>query len=301
MMMETLTTQNINLDRPNFACATQAKPITKQLRYYYNHKPQRLNYQSNYYTNHKSIILQQRNYNYHNNPNSIKVKRTNNNIRVIRNIKYISNNVNCQITKDKMSKFKHDNANRLKEEIFYHTHGRPRVKERVYDLWNKGRLEFHLIPEINFKQVNPKRFEIWFGKPLEGFTNAKQLTVMTAHMLGLKYGDSIVYKDEYNHKVSICFDRSGLDIGSSQGLIRLVECHTETGLKGSDLLCYFASHYSFNGYIQAYRGNKLLVSSELTNMIKDYAKITPPLLRSIDFLYLANLKQKAYARSVEPA
>ena len=98
---------------------------------------------------------------------------------------------------------------------------------------------------------------------------------MTAHMLGLKSGDSIIYQEECegrSYKKTTCFDGSGLDVGNSQGLIRLVECHTETRLKGSDLLCYFASHYSYEGYIQVFRGNKLLVSSEPINIVRDAKK-----------------------------
>ena len=35
---------------------------------------------------------------------------------------------------------------------------------------------------------------------------------------------------------------------------------------------YFGTHYSFNGYLQHYRGNRLLQTSEPINAIRDYAK-----------------------------
>ena len=95
-------------------------------------------------------------------------------------------------------------------------------------------------------------------------------------MLGLKMGDSITYQEQYDNgqtgKVQVCFDGSGLDMTRTEGLTRLVECHVETGLKGSQLLTVFASRYSYDGYLQVYRGNRILQTSEPTNAIRDYMK-----------------------------
>ena len=62
---------------------------------------------------------------------------------------------------------------------------------------------------------------------------------------------------------------------NSNDLTKLVECAIETGLKGMDLLILFAEKHSVNHYLQVFRGNKLLLTSETENAYRDYVKRFP--------------------------
>ena len=67
-----------------------------------------------------------------------------------------------------------------------------------------------------------------------------------------------------------CLDMSHID-----DVVKLTEMRVETGLKGMELLCAFANKYSIGGYMQVWRGNQLLQTSEIENAWKDYQKQYP--------------------------
>jgi hypothetical protein len=127
-------------------------------------------------------------------------------------------------------------------DAYFHRHGRPNLKKRNSRYAsNEPKMWFHVIPAI---------------------PQARQLTIQQAHFLGLKLGDSLIWKEvnHYTKKIethTVCFDRSGFDISHESNLPSLTACAIETGLRGTDLLAYFAYRYSVNGYIQVFRGNKL--------------------------------------------
>jgi hypothetical protein len=73
-------------------------------------------------------------------------------------------------------------------------------------------------------------------------------------------------------KFSLCFDGSGLDISHPNDLPSLVECRIETNAKGMGLLILFAEKHSVNNYLQVFRGNRLLLTSETENAYRDYVK-----------------------------
>jgi len=64
-----------------------------------------------------------------------------------------------------------------------------------------------------------------------------------------------------------CLDMSHID-----DVVKLTEMRVETGLKGMELLCAFANKYSIGGYMQVWRGNQLLQTSEIENAWRDYRK-----------------------------
>jgi uncharacterized membrane protein len=232
---------NVTVDSANFISPTP-KP-SKQLNYYYRHQQERLNYQQIYYNKHKNMILS----NKHHHDLIIKVKRTENNNRLLRimRVKFYS-----VLNKPIREKY---------WDAYHHTHGRPNLKhKRSYYCLDDNRFWFHAIPEI---------------------PRARELTLQQAHFLGLKLGDSIVWREmnKWTHKVethTVCFDRSGLDSSHESNLPSLVACRIETGLKGMDLLAYFANRYSVNHYLMVWRGNKLLLTSERENALKQWLKLT---------------------------
>jgi hypothetical protein len=106
---------------------------------------------------------------------------------------------------------------------------------------------------------------------------SRQLSLQTAHFLGLHAGDSFYWKEvnQYTQKVEthcVCFDGSGLDLSHQNDLAKLVECRIETNLKSMDLLNMFAYQHSVNNYLQVFRGNRLLQTSEPENAYRDYIK-----------------------------
>ena len=247
--------------------------LTKQLRYYYRHRKERLAYQRGYYLKHQTTIRTKRMERYHNN----KVKRTRINNSLIREIynKAYTTLRNFQIQNKELFR-----------EAYYHTHGRPKGK-RTYSTWQKGRLQFHMIPELSFRigyryGLIPYVSEVlvdWKHKA-KNVIDARTLTIQTAHFLGFKMGDSIIWKEQnpYSGKIEthwLCFDKSGLDMSHLNDSAKLVEMRVESGLKGVELLIMFANKYSVEGYLQHYRGNKLLSTSELKNALKDYLKHYP--------------------------
>lgn len=236
-------TQAINVTVDSAHLVSPNPKPSKQLNYYYRHKLERLAYQRTYYNKHKPTILSNKHYHDY----LIKVKRTENNISLLRKMRVES----YSLLKKKVESASHF------YDAFFHVHGRPNFKRRNsrYCL-PETRMWLHAIPELE---------------------RAKELTLQTAHFLGLKLGDSLVWRElnRFTHKVelhTVCFDGSGLDISHESNLPCLVACCIETGLKGLNLLRNFALKYSLNGYIQAWRGNKLLLTSERENALKVYLK-----------------------------
>jgi len=170
-------------------------------------------------------------------------------------------------------------------EAFFHTHGRPRSRERRYNKKRNGRLRFHLIPNLNLGILKKYGIVPYIASVHVDFEhptllNARTLTIQTAHLLGLKMGDSMVWKEEnpYTCRIethTLCFDGSGLDMSHLDDVVKLTEMRVETELKGIELLSAFANKYSINGYLQVWRGNKLLSTSEPENALKDYLKQFP--------------------------
>lgn len=257
---------------PNFA-------PSKQLRYYYRNRKSRLDYQRNYYNKHKTTILTKKLVNYQLN----KVKRTNKYIRLIHDIK-----TNIEFTFGRVRQRiydryydievynqKNNEVNQLYDRVFNHVHGRP--KEYVYNVYPRGRLELHLIPELHFEHVESKvaprfdKLEVVL-EPTETSISARQLSIQTAHFLGLKAGDSITWKEisDYGRVEThtLCFDGSGLDISHLNDLPKLVALRIEFDVKGPELISMLAYKYALNGEISLWRGNKLQVTSDLDKAYK---------------------------------
>ena len=169
---------------------------------------------------------------------------------------------------------------------FKHIHGRPK-KKRVYKKKKKGKLSFHLIPELSFQiegNLKPRITVVCNYPKSKRLITARQLSIQTCHFLGLKFGTSMTWKENnrYNGKVEIytlCFDGSGLDIShlsnKQNDLARLVEHRILTGLKGLDLLSSFALKYSVNNYIRAWRGNEALITTNPESAWNAYQKHFP--------------------------
>ena len=114
---------------------------------------------------------------------------------------------------------------------------------------------------------------------------ARELSIQTAHFLGLKAGDSIAWKEPhiYTGKIEthiIHFDTSGLDLShlnsKQNDLARLVEHRIETGYTGLKLLSSFLSKHSmYTGDYNVWRGNKLLLTSNMKSAWRDYKKNFP--------------------------
>jgi hypothetical protein len=237
---------------------------SKQLNYYYRHKQERLIYQQFYYNQHKNTILTTK----HHRDYLLKVKRTEKNNTLLRLMSIKSHSV---LRKEAMEEF---------NDAFNHHHGRPNLKRQNsrYAL-PKTKMWFHAIPKISIIERDQKviyrdRFNSVLYKDA---ITARELTIQQAHFLGLKLGDSIVWKElnRYTHKIethTVCFDRSGLDSSHESNLPSLVACSIETGRKGLDLLSAFAVLHSLNGYIQVWRGNKLLLTSERENALRQWVK-----------------------------
>jgi hypothetical protein len=241
---------------------------SKQLRYYYRHREERLDYQKQYYQRHKQSILTNNKQRYLTN----KVKRIN---------KY--NSLLYEISVKAFSELsKHARPHDLFMKAFNHYHGRHRGK-RIYGKKRRGKLSFHLIPELSF-QIEPK-VEVVVNYPKsKQLTTARQLSIETCHFLGLKYGTSIVWKEKHPHSGRIqthtlCFDGSGLDIShlSNQynDLGKLVEHRLETGLKGLDLLLSFALKYSLNNYIRVWLGSHALITDNPESALNAYNRDFP--------------------------
>lgn len=258
---------------------------SKQLNYYYRHRQDRLSYQRDYYQKHKTKIL----INKHHRDQLIKVKRTKNNISLIHNMR----NNSYTVLKDLN---RHDITNKnLKwfKETFLHGHGKPNNSQyaiKVSKEWTPCRFWFHVIPELAVTDNGKVLFSENCEFPEnENIITARELSIQTCHFLGLKWGTSIYWKEYFSYnslawgKVqtdrvvmhSVCFDGSGLDTSHPQNLPSLIACAVETGLKGMDLLNMFAYRHSVNNYLQVFRGNRLLQTSETENAYRDYAKHFP--------------------------
>lgn len=159
--------------------------------------------------------------------------------------------------------------------LYSHTHGRPRLR-RKYAKKKKGRIKLHITPQFGFNNG-----KVFFGYPddYSELTKARTLIVQLAHFLGLKYGDSMVWREDnayHSGKIdthTLCFDGSGLDMSHEEDLIKLVQLRMNTGLKGAELLCAFTNRYSTNNYLNVWRGNTLLMTSELDNAWRSYQKL----------------------------
>ncbi len=234
--------------------------VSKQLNYYYKHKAERLLYQAFYYLKNKVTIL----INKHQRDQLKKVQRTKNNTSLIRNIMF---RTHCDLLSEQK-----DNA-RLISESCFHVHGKPR-KPRKYNIY-QSHLAFHLKPELYWnpflKRVQSKP---WIFE--KDCVSARELNFQVCHFLGLKLGDSIVWKEPNRLGVAtshiLYFDRSGLDMSHKDDLEKLVNYAIETGLKGNELLGMFALKFSIDNYIQLFRGNKLLITSEPENALKSYLR-----------------------------
>lgn len=234
--------------------------LSKQLRYYYNHKQARLAYQRHYRETHREAIKQYTKQRYH----SKQVQTILNTINVLCNIRYLP----IDIFYDKTH---YD----LWKALRSHTHGRPRQR-RKYDKRRKGRMMLHITPEFGFNNG-----KVYFGYPddYSGLIKARTLIVQLAHFLGFKYGDSMVWKENnpyHRGRIdthTLCFDGSGLDMSHKEDLDKLVRLRLDTGLKGNELLCAFTNRYSIDNYLQVWRGNTLLMTSEIDNAWRSYQKL----------------------------
>jgi hypothetical protein len=243
---------------------------SKQLRYYYRHRKERLHYQRDYYNNHKTTIL----INKANRDQLKQVKRTKNNDRVIHEI--------CSSAYTLLKGYDRD----LFMKAFFHGHGyKPRPKARTIN-----RMWIHIIPELGIIDNGSKPFAVLnkYCTERKDVITAHKLTCELAHFLGFKLGDSICWKEYhsyYNRQTGnvvvntnklqthyVSFD-VGLDISHPNDLTKLIEMRIETGLKGSDLLAYFSAKYSVDNYLQHWRGNKLLSTTVTESALKDYRKI----------------------------
>jgi len=242
---------------------------SKQLRYYYRHHKARLDYQAKYYQQHKSIILtnkQQRD-------ESNKVKRTTKTIRLLWDIYCEAHSQKRLMTPKHVIK------------AFLHKHGRP--KRRYYNVRKRGKIRFHMIPQFSFQieeGLKPKVHVVYNYPKSKALITARQLSIQTAHFLGLNLGDSFTWKEKnlYSGRIethTVCFDRSGLDLSHIQprenDIAKLVEHRLETGLKGLDLLSSFALKYSVENYIRAWRGNQVLITDNPEAIVRDYYKQFP--------------------------
>ena len=224
---------------------------SKQLRYYYRKRPEKLIYQRNYRATHKQQIkLYNRNY-----YQTQKVKTLN-----------LYNSVIHEIYRKAYPILWRDqtkyNGKRLFVDAYLHTHGRPKSK-RKYSVEDKGKLQFHMIPELNF-YIEDRGYYSKLGfvtlQKNEKFLSAKTLTTQLCHMLGFSVGTSIAWREKspYNNKVythTLCFDGSGLDMSHVKDLVKLVELRIELGLKGLPLLEAFREKYALYGYLRMWKGN----------------------------------------------
>jgi len=260
--------------RPRSPTPTDLTKLTKQLRYYYNHRTKVL-------TN-KITRYQQTN----------KVK-TINNISLIHDMRNNSHSVLKGLNRNDIT---NKNLNWFKE-AFLHGHGKPnnsRYTIRISKVNTASRFWFHVIPQLAIVDDGSEPSHVMFNEKCEfpknkNIITARKLSIQTANFLGLKWGTSIYWKEYHSHnsfawgKVqtnrvemhSICFDGSGLDISHPNDLAKLVECRIETNAKGMDLLILFAEKHIINHYLQCFRGNKLLLTSETENAYRDYIKNFP--------------------------
>jgi hypothetical protein len=247
---------------------TKPKPQSKQLRYYYRNRKQRLAYQKEYYQKNKDSIL------YHKalRKDDNKVKRTKNNISLI-----------WKIYPKAYRRLNNRYDRKMFMDAFYHVHGRPNLKRKHsrYALGLK-KLKFHLVSNLLILYPNEDPYVtlsylIDESEIKVPYMTSQQLTAQIAHCLGFKKGDSLSFKgiNPFNGKTekhTLCFDGSGLDISHSHDLTRLMEIRIETGAKGADLALLFANKHSVDGYLQLWRGNKLIQTSEAENALRDYIK-----------------------------
>ena len=246
------------------------KAQSKQSRYYYRQKEDRLAYQKDYYNKHKATILSKKKTRYESN----KVKRTRNIDSLLR-----KNHFN------NYSKFRSLSRKEAFFDMYFHAHGRPRTKRK----YPKRRFDFHMTKDLVLvipfgdweNAFFPSSFHEVFN--MHENYNGLELTKQFAHFLGFKLGDSFVWKEvnRFSGKTethTLCFDRSGLDMSHfihGNDLMKLIEMRIETGAKGADLAHLFANKYSINTYLQMWRGNQLIRTSVEESALKDYRKYFP--------------------------
>lgn len=238
---------NQPITKPN--SQVQSTVITKQSkqsRYYYRHRTERLRYQRDYYNNHKSTILTNKQTRYQLN----KVQRTEQYISFIPEIWKLAYR---QLRREDREAFM---------DAYFHCHGAP--KERIYSK-PKRTFWFHMPMGIAIL-IDPK------GKPyptLSRMVNpeltGKQLSLKICHALGFEWGDSMAWHEvnQYTNKLEthvLCFDGSGLDQSHKNDIVRIQALACETGLKGIELMAKFADTYSTFCYLRMWKGNKVIYS-----------------------------------------
>lgn len=233
----------IKFSKPLQVVDQYGKPVYKQKANYYRHIEARRAYQKVYDNKHKEQIRIRKADYYQ---RIVKVKSLKKNISLIPNIRSTSSlnyRRECNTTSYK--------------DAFLHSHGRPnqrRLKSRYALGLSKSKMWFHMLDH-------------------------KEISKQICHALGLKFGTSIYWKEAHTYigklatqpKIEthfLSFDGSGQDDSHQTNLPLLFSCMVESGLKGLDLLRYFAEHYSKNGYIQVFKGNRLLLTSQRENALK---------------------------------
>ncbi len=220
---------------------------SKQLRYYYRHRKERLAYQKDHYNKNKDSILYHRALRHYNK----QVKRTEQYICFILEIRKLAYR-QLRIEKDK-SMFK---------DAYFHCHGAP--KHRIYSK-PKRTFYFHMPMKLGIL-IDPE------GKPyptLSEIVNpdltGKQLSLKICHALGFEWGISMAWHEvnQYTNKLEthiLCFDGSGLDQSHKNDIVRLQAYACETGLRGVELMKKFADMYSTFCYLRMWKGNKKFYS-----------------------------------------
>ena len=234
-----LTTANSNQS------TVQTKP-SKQLRYYYRHKAERLAYQKDYYNKNKNSIL------YHKalRHDSNKVKRTEQYICFIPEIRKLAYN---QLKVEDRETFM---------DAYFHCHGAP--KNRIYSK-PKRTFYFHMPMELGILIDSEGKPYPTLSRLVKPQLTGKQLSLKICHALGFKWGTSMAWHEvnQYTNKLEthiLCFDGSGLDQSHKNDIVRLQACACESGLRGKELMVKFANTYSTFCYLRMWKGNKAVYS-----------------------------------------
>jgi hypothetical protein len=244
-----MTAMAISVNSNQSTVATKQKPQSKQLRYYYRHKAERLAYQRDYYQKNKDSILYHRALRHY----TKEVKRTEQYICFIPEIRKLAYN-QLKIEKDKS----------MLKDAYFHCHGAP--KHRVYSK-PKRTFYFHMPTKINiWITANGKPYPtLSTVKPTLEALTGKQLSLKICHALGFEWGTSMAWHEvnEYTNKLEthiLCFDGSGLDQSHKNDVVRLQAYACESGLRGKELMAKFADTYSAFCYLRMWKGNKVLYS-----------------------------------------
>lgn len=165
----------------------------------------------------------------------------------------------------------------LMRDTFFHRHGAG--KTCIYNV-QKPPFWCHLPMQIFIYRTVDDKLSVSLEE-IEGsrlpMITGRQLSLKICHALGFEWGTSIIWHEfnTYTNKIvahTVSFDGSGLDLSHEGDLIRLQECACETGLKGTDMLIMFANRNSINGYLQVWKGNKLILTSDTESALKAYRK-----------------------------